>query len=630
MSELSSEVRSEAHAGSAGGGAGAPGGAPGPPGRDWKPVPPADRGRRVDAGLEAMGGLLAAVAAELVLLILRTTLQVRSVPERVLEWLLLFVPLDVFEAGIRRFGFDAKRYGLYAAILATLFVLAALGAVVLRRRWSGRALLGLALGLWLFVMLVVMPLTSAGPFAVDLITGTAAAVGGYLVAALTYAGVLALAREGLDRRDSASRPPQAPPAARPPAGRRAAWLLLGGAAAAAGATVLVLRTGLRQRLPEALVLDPQAPVPSGGLDGPLAHPTQPSSVLPPLPTPTPPPPGDRPAVGSDLEPPPPRRLTRDQDGAALPSGRTPGQLAEPLTSNADFYIVTKNAGGDPVLTAKEWRLRIDGEVGRPVEVDYANLRRLPAVEVTKTLECISNFTAKCELAPFGCDLIGTARWKGVRVRDVLALAGGPRPGAVTLATFGADEFTTALPIEVATASETLLAYEMNGEVLPREHGYPVRMLVPGRYGMKNAKWVVALRVTNREFVDWYGQRGWSRTGIVKTMTRIDVPAVGATLAPGEHRIAGIAYAGDRGVAYVEFSADGGATWEVAELLEPAPGRDAWVRWQGTFVVPPGQETLTLVGRATDGTGQVQPEPFSLPQPDGGAGWCAVDVRVGRS
>ena len=142
VSELSSEVRSEVPggtagpAGPAGGEDGAPGGDLGPPGRDRTPVPPADRRRRVDAGLQALGGLLAAVAAELVLLVLRATLQVRSVPERVLEWLLLFVPLDVFEAGLRRFGFDAKRYALYGAVLGTLVVLAALGAVALRRRWS--------------------------------------------------------------------------------------------------------------------------------------------------------------------------------------------------------------------------------------------------------------------------------------------------------------------------------------------------------------------------------------------------------------------------------------------------------------------------------------------------------------
>ena len=396
-----------------------------------------------------------------------------------------------------------------------------------------------------------------------------------------------------------------------------------------GATVLSLRFSPRGRLPGVVVLDPQAPVPSGGLDGPVEHPSGAATSVP----------ESAPARGAGVLPPAgpldlpaPRQLARDKDGAALPSGRRPGQLAEPITSNADFYIVTKNAGGDPVLEVTEWRLRIDGEVGRPVELDYASLRRLPAVEVTKTLECISNFVAKCELAPFGCDLISTARWRGVRVGDVLALAGGARPGAASLATFGADEFTTSLPLEVALAPETLLVYEMNGQVLPREHGYPVRMLVPGRYGMKNAKWVVALRVMNREFVDWYGQRGWSRTAVVKTMSRIDVPAPGATLAPGEHRLAGIAYAGDRGVASVEFSADGGATWAVAELLDsPAAvaGRDVWVRWQGTFVVGPGaQGPITLVARATDATGATQPEPFVLPQPDGGSGWCSIDVRAG--
>ena len=590
--------------------------------------PGADRppgGRRGTAGLELLGGLAAAGIAGLVLLVMRSTLQVRTVPERFLEWMLLFVPLDVFEAGLRRFGFDAKRYALYGTILGALVLLAALGALALRRRWSVGALLGLGMGLWLVVMLVVMPLTSAGPFAVALVNGTTAAVGGYLVAALVYAGVLALFRERLD-------PPSSPPwidrataEQLPGWARRGSAHLLGGAVAAFGLTSFALRFGPRRRLPGVVVLDPQAPIPSGGIDLPNAHPNRTGSL---------PPAVGRPSGAANapngMEPPAPRQLARDKDGAALPSGRRPGQLAEPITSNADFYIVTKNAGGDPVLDATEWRLRIDGEVGRPVELEYASLRRLPAVEVTKTLECISNFVAKCELAPFGCDLISTARWKGVRVSDVLALAGGARPGAVSLATFGADEFTTSLPLEVALAPETLLVYEMNGQVLPREHGYPVRMLVPGRYGMKNAKWVVALRVMNREFVDWYGQRGWSRTAVVKTMSRIDAPAPGATLAPGEHRLAGIAYAGDRGVAYVEFSADGGATWEVGELLEQPASRDVWVRWQGTFLVQPEQDTITLMARATDGTGQTQPEPFSLPQPDGGAGWCAIDVKVSRA
>jgi DMSO/TMAO reductase YedYZ molybdopterin-dependent catalytic subunit len=273
---------------------------------------------------------------------------------------------------------------------------------------------------------------------------------------------------------------------------------------------------------------------------------------------------------------------------------------------------------------------LDGEVQRPVQVDYATLRSLPPVELVKTLECISNFTSMCTLAFFGCDLLSTAAWKGAGLRDVLDLAGGLKPGVVSLQVVGADEFSSAIPPHLALDPDALLVYEMNGRPLPRQHGFPVRLLVPGRYGMKNAKWVVGIRALRTDYVDWYGQRNWNRSGIVKTMSRIDVPAAGAVLPVGEQRIAGIAYGGDRGIAFVEFSADGGQSWSAAELLDQPTSRDVWVRWQGTFVVQPGQEALTLVARATDGTGTTQPEPFSLPQPDGSAGWCSIDVRVART
>jgi len=263
-------------------------------------------------------------------------------------------------------------------------------------------------------------------------------------------------------------------------------------------------------------------------------------------------------------------------------------------------------------------------VSRAIEVDFRSLRNLPAVEVTKTLECISNLVTKCELAPFGCDLISTARWKGVHIHDILALAGGPKEGVSSLVAVAADDFTTALPIEVALDPDTLLVYEMNGQPLLREHGYPARILVPGRYGMKNAKWVVALRALGREYEDWYGQRNWSKHAIVRTMTRIDAPGRGARLPAGKHRIAGIAYAGDRGIQKVEFSPDGGDVWQVAELLGESLGRDAWVRWEGHFTLPPNT-TLTLMARATDGTGELQPEPFNLPQPDGSSGWHSLEV-----
>ena len=200
------------------------------------------------------------------------------------------------------------------------------------------------------------------------------------------------------------------------------------------------------------------------------------------------------------------------------------------------------------------------------------------------------------------------------------------PGAAFVATISADEYTTALPMELAMSPEAILVYEMNGQVLPREHGYPARLLVPGRYGMKNAKWVVALRPMRREFVDWYGQRAWSREAIVKTMTRIDVPARGARIPAGTQRIAGIAYAGARGIDAVEYSSDGGDTWDSAEFLESPSSRDVWVRWEGSFTATAGQE-ITLSARAFDGDGTLQIEDFSLAQPDGASGWNSVTVRA---
>jgi len=564
--------------------------------------------------LAIAGGGAAAAAAGVAMAVLRWTLQVRTLPERVMEWALLFVPLNVFQSALLRFGFDAKRYALYAAVVGTLLLLAALGALAPRRGWSGWRILALGIGLWLFTMLVIMPLTGAGPFATSLVDGKRAVIGGYFSVALLYAAILMLAA-------TLGRPEDAVTAGRVLArpelpSRRSALLLLGGALAAYGGTFLATRLIPKSQVTQIIVLDPQQPVPSGGVDPPHPHPEGGSAAAP----------AQAPNPVDPLDPPASRLLKRDQDGATLAAGRRPGELAAPVTTNADFYVVTKNAGGDPELHYTSWRLLVDGEVNRTVQLDYQSLRNLPSVELTKTLECISNFVAKCELAPFGCDLISTAQWKGARLRDVLELAGGLRPGAVSLAVIAADEFTTALPLDAALNPDTLLVYEMNGQVLPREHGYPARVLVPGRYGMKNSKWVVGLRALARDFTDWYGQRNWSRQAIVKTMTRIDVPAPGAVLPPGEHRIAGIAYAGDRGVTKVEFSPDGGESWEPAQLLEPAPDRDTWVRWEGRFTLPPSAKT-TLMSRATDRTGALQSEAFSLPQPDGSSGWHTVDVQA---
>jgi DMSO/TMAO reductase YedYZ molybdopterin-dependent catalytic subunit len=560
--------------------------------------------------LALYGGLIAAGITGLGMAFLRLTLQVRTIAERLMEASLLFIPPEVFGAGIQRFGFDAKRYALYASIVGMLVVLATIGTIALRRRWRTGTIVAVALGLWLFVMVVLMPLTDAGFFALGLIDGTKAAVGAHLAAALTYAAALELVRMLLDWKENraiaAAGHGAAPEEALTPLKqlltRRTALVLTGSALWAYAGTFFFAALGPRVRYPEVRLIDPQVPLPSGGIDAPDPHP---------YPVQTPPP-------GS-------RQLVRDKDGGLLASGRQRGELAPLITSNHDFYVVTKNAVSDPDLRLDQWRLVVDGDVDQPLEFTYETIRRLQPVEFTKTLECISNFVTNCGMVPFGCDLVSTARWKGARVADVLSIA-GVRPGVVALATICADEFITALPIQAALDPETILVYEMNGEVLPREHGYPVRMLVPGRYGMKNAKWISALRPLRREFIDWYGQRNWSKDGVVKTMTRIDVPAFGAMLPAGEHEVAGIAYAGDRGVARVEYSSDGGQTWSDAQFIEAQPGRDAWVRWRGRFTLAPGA-TTTIIARATDGTGELQIEHFTLPEPDGCAGWHTTEVRA---
>ncbi|MBV9170379.1 MAG: molybdopterin-dependent oxidoreductase [Chloroflexi bacterium] len=574
----------------------------------------------VDDGSEGsaiVGGVSASLVLGLGMLLFRSTAGVRTIPERVLEWLLLFVPPGLFEAILLRFGFDAKRYGLDAAVVLVLAAFAAVGYYVLRRRWSLQAIALLGVAVWLVVMLVIMPLTSAGVFATALLDGTAQAVLGYLAVSLSYAAVLGGTRVWQIAQADEWWPPVPAPE------RRMLLTLIGGTGAAYIATYasgLLLPTSTRA--PSILLVDPQEPVPSGGLEPPNPHP---QALASPIAQPTAPPP--TPVVQTTPALPEPgaeRDMQRDKDGAVLPSGRPPGQLASATTSNQDFYVVTKNAAGDPVLQPRDWFLLVDGEVERSFQLDYSTLRRLPAVEFTKTLECISNFVGKPELAPFGAELISTAQWKGVSVRDILALTGGPKPTARWLAVLSADEYVSALPMDVAMDPGTVLAYEMNGEVLPREHGYPARLLVPGHYGMKNPKWVVGLRPMSREFLDWYGQRNWSKDGVIRTMSRIDSPAPGATLTPGQKTVSGVAYAGTRGIKRVEYSTDAGSTWREATILDAGLGNDAWVRWSGSFEYTAGENTR-LVARATDGTDSVQDEAFTLPQPDGGTGWPHVEV-----
>ena len=561
---------------------------------------------------------LATALAMYVQNLLRTIWQIRSLPERVMEWLLLFVPLDLFERGLAQLGADAKEVALAGTVVGMAALLVVLGALALRSGLKTWLLLGLGVGMWLGAMGLIMPLTGAGFFARRLLISPLLTSAGYLLVFLAYASVLMAGRlvshRGVHRRPTMME-------------RRALLVGLGSMLAAGLAATFVGRGGglVPSPLPLASVptrrpLTPTPPPASSnaGALAPTPNPTQPTAVAAAAPPPA--------TLEPVPNPPVPRRLARDKDGALSAAGRPKGELASPITANDDFYIVTKNAVSDPIVDAASWRLVIDGEVNRPVQIDYRTLRALPAIDVTKTLECISNFTAGCNLTSFGCDLISTARWRGVRLGDVLDLAGGLKSSAVGLAFISTDEFSAGLPTDVVDDPETIVVFEMNGQPLPRDHGFPARLLVPGRYGMKNPKWLAGIRAMSQEYAGWYEQRNWDKVGIVKTMSRIDLPANGAVLDAGEQRVAGIAYAGDRGIKNVEFSTDDGGTWRPARLLEPMPGRDAMVRWEGTFSIRQSQ-SLTITVRSTDGTGDVQTEEFQLPQPDGASGRDAISVSA---
>jgi DMSO/TMAO reductase YedYZ molybdopterin-dependent catalytic subunit len=285
-------------------------------------------------------------------------------------------------------------------------------------------------------------------------------------------------------------------------------------------------------------------------------------------------------------------------------------LALEVTPTKDFYVVSKNAF-DPEVEVSRWRLEIAGLVETPFTLTYDEIRMLPAVEQYATLCCISN--------EVGGDLIGNAMWRGVRLKDLFVRA-GLKPGVVDIALYASDGYTDSISLERATQDGTLLVYEMNGEPLTPEHGYPLRLLVPGIYGMKNVKWITRLEAIDYDLKGLWQRRGWDDRAEYKTMSRIDAP--NATV-KGEAEIAGIAFAGDRGISKIEVSTDGGATWESAEI-KPALSPFTWVLWHKRWTPQqPGKHRLIV--RATDGRGNLQSPQYAPPDPSGSSGYHASTI-----
>ncbi|MGQ7351565.1 molybdopterin-dependent oxidoreductase [Quadrisphaera oryzae] len=308
--------------------------------------------------------------------------------------------------------------------------------------------------------------------------------------------------------------------------------------------------------------------------------------------------------------------------SAVPAGVSNGvEGTTPyLTPNTDFYRID-TALTVPAIDPSTWSLRVHGMVEQEVEISFEELLGMPLTEERVTLTCVSN--------EVGGGLAGNATWLGVPVAEVLGRA-RPRSGADMVLSSSSDGFSASTPLGALTdpSRGALLAVGMNGEPLPLEHGFPVRMVVPGLYGYVSAtKWVVDLEVTR--FADataYWTTRGWSAQGPIKTASRIDVPKGFAQVPRGTVAVGGVAWAQTRGIAAVQVQVDDGP-WQEAKLAAE-DGLDTWRQWSyawDTSSVSSGPHTLRV--RATDGTGAVQTGERAEPAPDGATGWHSVSVTV---
>jgi DMSO/TMAO reductase YedYZ molybdopterin-dependent catalytic subunit len=320
-------------------------------------------------------------------------------------------------------------------------------------------------------------------------------------------------------------------------------------------------------------------------------------------------PGDVPVPGEPAVLPP---------GADIATGDlTTAGLSPIVVPNADFYRID-TAFIAPTVDRDSWRLKVLGMVDREVELTYDELVALPVIEQYVTIACVSN--------EVGGNLVGNAKWTGVALRDVLSMA-GVQSNADQLIGRSVDGFTAGMPVEwvMDPSRVPMIAVAMNDEPLPRAHGFPARLIVPGLYGYVSAtKWLAELELTRFDTVQgFWVPRGWAARAPILTQSRIDVPAFGATIAAGHTPVAGVAWAPDRGVQRVEVRIDDG-DWVAATISNPI-SRSTWVQWLYDWNATPGNHTIEV--RATDGTGDIQTDQVTPPAPDGARGHDRVKVVV---
>ena len=536
-------------------------------------------------------GLGAGIIATVLMLLLSVTFNGISLPEVFGSALTQLMPPSMFNTLHELIGGDAKHYFFYCILVGQVLVFGGSGGLCalivgrIKAEKTGQEMLHLTAGvaltliLLLITGLVLLPITGVGFFGARLVIGAVNSIISLAVVGIVFAGSFVLLQNQLVERHV--RLLNAPMEVQAKSESRRELVLRG---------IQLVGLGALGVLAYRFITGGQALTSGSGATSTTTAPGLLQgfkSKIVPVPTPN---------YG---------------DVQQIPL------LSKEVTTNDQYYIVSKNLFSDPTVNGDTWHLSVSGEIEHPFSLSYKELTALPTKQQYESMMCISN--------EVGGQYMSNALWEGIPLADLLARGGAIKPGATKVVLYATDDYSDSIHLSKALEPTTLLALRMNGVTLPQGHGFPLRLLVPGIYGMKHVKWITRIEVVNTDFQGYWQQRGWSDPAPLRMTSRIDVPLTGVTIQANKPTyIAGVAFSGDKGISQVDVSFDMGQTWNKATLKRPLSAL-TWVLWELPW--QPTANTYTIIVRAIDMQGNVQDPNIAPPLPDGSSGYHSIQVTV---